>query len=223
VTSRAVIPFLFRAVAVAGLLAAIVPWMLYARSPPFPGLLPATVAFFVVVVERLWGAFGRMPEKAAVEPERDWTAVAVGLAFVCELYAILAEVHVRRHGFGAPLTTGLGAILYASGVALRTWALRTLGAAWAIHLDRNDAPGGTLIRTGPYRLVRHPIYAGAMIDALGVALFFGSTWGFACALLLFWPAEIARARFEEGFMRVRFGEAYALYEREAGGFFPTAL
>lgn len=220
-TSRALIPFLFRAVVVAALLAAVSPWILYARSPPFPGLLPATIAFFLVVGERLWGAFGRMPDKAAVAPQRDWTAVAVGLAFLCELYAILAQFHLRRHGFGAPWITGLGAILYASGFALRAWALRTLGAAWAIQLDKCDAPDAALIRWGPYRLVRHPIYAGAMIDAVGVALFFGSTWGLECALLLFWPAEIARARFEEGFMRARFGEAYALYERETGGFFPT--
>jgi protein-S-isoprenylcysteine O-methyltransferase Ste14 len=210
---------LFRAVALAGVLAAVLPWILYALAPPFPGLFAATLVFSAVVGERLWGAFGRMPEKAAVAPERDWTAVAVGLAFVCELYAILVQVHLRRRGFGPPSATAAGALLYAAGVALRTWALRTLGSAWAIQLDRADAPVA-LIRTGPYRFVRHPIYAGAMVDAVGVGLLFGSFWGFSCAVLLFCPAEIARARFEEGYMRARLGASYAAYAREAPAFFP---
>ncbi|HSY22258.1 MAG TPA: isoprenylcysteine carboxylmethyltransferase family protein [Polyangiaceae bacterium] len=210
---------LFRAVAVAGVLAAVLPWILYVLAPPFPGLLVATLVSSAVVGERLWGAFGRMPEKAAIAPERDWTAVAVGLAFVCELYAILAHFHLRQRGFGPPSAAAVGVVLYAAGFALRTWASRTLGSAWAIQLDR-AAASGTLIRTGPYRFLRHPIYAGAMVDAVGIALLFGSVWGFACAVLLFCPAEIARARFEEGFMRARFGASYAAYEHEVGGFFP---
>jgi protein-S-isoprenylcysteine O-methyltransferase Ste14 len=39
-------------------------------------------------------------------------------------------------------------------------------------------------------------------------------------VLLFFRAEIARARFEEGFMRARFGAPYAAYEHEVGAFFP---
>jgi protein-S-isoprenylcysteine O-methyltransferase Ste14 len=218
-TGRAVLRVLFRVVAIAGVLAGVMPWILYAVAPPFPGLLPATILFTAVVAERLWGAFGRMPEKAEVAPEGDWTAVAVGLGFVFELYTVLAQFHIRRHGFGELKAAAIGAALYVGGLTLRTWALRTLGEAWVIQLDR-VAPGHPLVRTGPYRFVRHPIYAGAMVDAVGLALLFGSTWGLACALLVFCPAEVARARFEEAFMRARFGAAYAAYEREVGGLWP---
>ena len=61
------------------------------------------------------------------------------------------------------------------------------------------APGQTVVTTGPYALVRHPMYAGALVVYAGIAPALGSWWG-ALALLLFVPALCWRLLDEERFL-----------------------
>jgi protein-S-isoprenylcysteine O-methyltransferase Ste14 len=197
-----------------------VAWILYAFSEPFPGKLWATVVFSLVVAEKVWSSCLRMPEKVAVTPQKDWTAFAVAFAYVAVLYATLAEIHLRREGFPSPAAAAIGASVFISGLVLRAMALRHLGAEWAIQLDRADAPYARLVRSGPYRYVRHPVYLGAMLEALGFALTFDATFGLTTALALFCPAEVARARFEERYLAARFGAEYAAYAEDVRGFVP---
>jgi len=69
--------------------------------------------------------------------------------------------------------------------------------------------GQTLISTGPYALVRHPMYAGALLLLLAVPLALGSWWGL-CAPVLFLPALIWRLLDEERFL-IRNLPGYAEY------------
>jgi protein-S-isoprenylcysteine O-methyltransferase Ste14 len=62
------------------------------------------------------------------------------------------------------------------------------------------AEGQTVISTGPYALVRHPIYAAALVMLVGVPLALGSWWGLF-ALLLILPVLIWRLLDEERFLR----------------------
>src|SRR5262245_12594230 len=62
------------------------------------------------------------------------------------------------------------------------------------------AEGQTVISTGPYALVRHPMYAGALVMLVGVPLALGSWWGLF-ALLLMLPVLIWRLLDEERFLR----------------------
>ena len=66
----------------------------------------------------------------------------------------------------------VGLALEGAGLALRAWSMRTLGAAYSRTL-RTDAEQ-TVIDTGPYRLVRHPGYAGSLLTWTGFALTSGS-------------------------------------------------
>jgi isoprenylcysteine carboxyl methyltransferase (ICMT) family protein YpbQ len=54
--------------------------------------------------------------------------------------------------------------------SVRANGTSNLGRAWSIQLDRADASKHSIVRDGPYRWIRHPIYAGAMIETLGLAL-----------------------------------------------------
>jgi protein-S-isoprenylcysteine O-methyltransferase Ste14 len=208
------------AITVLGAGALFLPWILYATSSPFPGRFSATVGLSIVVGRELFTSCLRMPKKVVVAPSKDWTAAAVGFSYLGVLYACLAEIYLRRRGF-PPLVFGVvGSSLYVFGLLLRNAALCHLGERWSIQLDQAGERDPGLVRSGPYAFIRHPIYLGAMLETLGVALFFGSPVAVAVAAMCFWPAEFARARFEERVLLVSLGDAYQVYCREVGGFLP---
>ena len=202
----------------AGMLLA--PWVLYAASSPFPGRFVATVALTAIVLREVFVSCLRMPKKVAVRPSKDWTVAAVGFAYLGVLYACLAEIHVRRRGFPALEIVLGGATLYVLGLWLRSAALRHLGEHWSVQLDVSENPDRGLVRSGPYAWIRHPVYLAAMLESLGIALFFVSLVALAIAVLAFLPAELLRARFEERALLARMGERYREYFREVGGFVP---
>ncbi|GAC1318668.1 MAG: isoprenylcysteine carboxylmethyltransferase family protein [Collimonas sp.] len=74
------------------------------------------------------------------------------------------------------------------------------------------AQGQTVISTGPYALVRHPMYAGALPLLIGMPLALGSWWGL-CVLILLLPALIWRLLDEEKFLQKNL-PGYAYYCRK---------
>ena len=101
-----------------------------------------------------------------------------------------------------------------------------LFAAWArIYLGRNwsSAPmlreHHELIRSGPYRLVRHPIYTGILLAMVGTFLANGKVRG-ALAVMLVWLGWTIKSRMEEEFMVQSFGDRYEQYRRTTGALVP---
>jgi protein-S-isoprenylcysteine O-methyltransferase Ste14 len=99
-------------------------------------------------------------------------------------------------------------------------------AVWArVYLGRNwsSAPtikeGHQLIRGGPYRFVRHPIYTGILLALVGTVLANGKVRG-ALAVVLIWFAWTVKSRMEEEFMMRTFGAEYEEYRRTTGGLIP---
>jgi protein-S-isoprenylcysteine O-methyltransferase Ste14 len=76
-----------------------------------------------------------------------------------------------------------------------------------------------LIQTGPYRFVRHPIYSGILLLALGTAIVFGRVIFLIDAGiilgLLFW-----KSRIEDRFLAAHFGEAFENYRRRVAALIP---
>ncbi len=90
-----------------------------------------------------------------------------GLSFV----SILLLVRVFRGGslgVHSPILGAIGAIVFASGIALAVWARIQLGRNWGMPMTEKAEP--ELVTTGPYRFVRHPIYSGLLAGVLGTAL-----------------------------------------------------
>lgn len=97
-------------------------------------------------------------------------------------------------------------------------SLRALGRQWS--LQARVLQNHKLVREGPYRFVRHPIYTGmlGMIVAGGLAW---SHWiGFLIALLLFAVGTAIRVRSEEKLLREQFGTAFEDYERSVPAVVP---
>ena len=110
-----------------------------------------------------------------------------------------------------------GLAVQASFCALAIWARRHLGRYWSgrIEIKREHA----LVRSGPYRLLRHPIYTAMVGMYAGSALVSGQVHallGVALALIAYWR----KVRIEEGKLREAFGAEYEDYRRATWGAVP---
>ena len=105
----------------------------------------------------------------------------------------------------------LGVALFAAGGALRLWPVFVLGRRFSGLVAIQ--PGHRLVTSGVYGVIRHPSYAGLVVNALGWALAFRSGVGVALTALMV-PTVLARIRAEEALLRQRFGAADA-YEQVA--------
>jgi protein-S-isoprenylcysteine O-methyltransferase Ste14 len=102
-------------------------------------------------------------------------------------------------------------ILSLIGFAFAWWARLHLGKLWSAFVTRKT--DHHIIDTGPYGIVRHPIYTGLILAAFATGILKGTIFALAGALLValgFWT----KARLEEGFLREQLGAAnYDHYRR----------
>jgi protein-S-isoprenylcysteine O-methyltransferase len=99
-----------------------------------------------------------------------------------------------------------GLVLGLAGAALRAWSIRTLGAGFTRELRVSaEQP---LVRAGPYRLLRHPSYSGAILLVGGVGVAIGNAASIALAVGCVTVAYVRRIAVEERLLRGRFGAAW---------------
>jgi protein-S-isoprenylcysteine O-methyltransferase Ste14 len=111
----------------------------------------------------------------------------------------------------------VGVVLTAAGVAIAFWARWHLGANWSGVVTLKE--GHELIRTGPYRTIRHPIYTGILLALLGTAVNLGEVRGLL-ALAIAWLSFYIKARREESLLTQEFGPGFAEHRRQTGMFLP---
>ena len=102
----------------------------------------------------------------------------------------------------------IGFALFVLGALLRMWPVLVLGRHYSVLLAIQEHHD--LVTDGPYRWVRHPFYLGSIVNAVGWALVFRSSFGLllaAAAVALLVP----RMRAEEALLESHFGDAYAAY------------
>ena len=97
------------------------------------------------------------------------------------------------------VTNLMGSGLVAVGLALRLWAAGVL------------EKGGGLCTDGPYRYVRHPLYVGSFLAAVGFCVMMNVVWGWALVLPLFVALYAAQVSLEERRLRAEYGEGYPEY------------
>jgi protein-S-isoprenylcysteine O-methyltransferase Ste14 len=114
----------------------------------------------------------------------------------------------------------LGAAVTLAGLLFAVWARRYLGSNWSRSVTIKQEH--ELITTGPYSMVRHPIYTGVLTGLLGTAIALSQVRGFL-AFLLFFLAFYIKLRLEEQWMRSQFGEAYAIYADRTAALVPYLL
>ena len=106
----------------------------------------------------------------------------------------------------------LGLTLTAGGVALAIWSIITLGRHYDLVLEIHA--GHELVRSGPFRFVRHPVYTGLALHFIGACLATGNVLLAIGMLLVTLPTFVIRAQAEEQLLREQFGAAYDRYAEE---------
>ena len=113
-----------------------------------------------------------------------------------------------------------GTALTVAGALIAVWARWHLGGNWSAAVTIKERH--SLVRTGPYRFVRHPIYTGLLLAAIGTAVAYGEVRGIVAVGLAF-LAWFTKSKREEAFLESQFGEAYQGYRRETKALIPFLL
>jgi protein-S-isoprenylcysteine O-methyltransferase Ste14 len=116
-----------------------------------------------------------------------------------------------------PWIANLGIAITAAGLLFAIWARAYLGRNWSGTVTVKV--GHQLIRSGPYRWIRHPIYSGMILALIGTAMNRGQLRG-VIAVVLLWIGFTLKSRIEERFMTATFGPEYAEYSRTTGAMLP---
>jgi len=171
-----------------------------------------------------WVAFSLYWEIAArnvAETKSSESRASRGLhVFLTNVAVLLQIAPIRGLGRFLPVSSSImvtGLAIEAGGLYLAIWARRHLGRFWsgeiAIKVEHE------LIRSGPYKLMRHPIYTGLLTMYVGTALVVGS-WlaiiGLAVGLFAYWR----KIQLEETNLRVAFGAKYEDYCRTTWALVP---
>lgn len=161
-----------------------------------------------------WGAFWLYWLLAAFSTKRGripWSRELRIRAVIVVVAIVLVRLGAfRGHGVHSdPLCAGLGLALFALGLGFAIWARIHIGRNWGTPMTQKDEP--ELVTSGPYRLVRHPIYGGILIAGIGTAV--ALSWWWLAAFVLAGVYFLYSATVEERYLTEQFPDDYPSYKR----------
>ena len=171
-----------------------------------------------------WAAFWLYWLVAAFSMKRGhvpWSREVRIRAVIVVAVILLARLGAfRGHGLNTdPRRAAIGLVLFALGLGLAVWARLHIGRNWGTPMTQKDEP--ELVTSGPYRLVRHPIYSGILTAAAGTAVALSWLWLIAVALAGVY--FIYSATVEERYLTARFPDDYPAYKRSTKMLVPFIL
>ena len=161
-----------------------------------------------------WAAFWVYWVVAALSMKRgrvSWSRELRVRAVLVVVVIVLIRAGVfRGHGPDTdPWRAGVGLALFACGLSFAVWARVHIGRNWGTPMTRKNEP--ELVTSGPYHLVRHPIYSGILAAGLGTAV--ALDWLWLIFVLLAGAYFLYSAAVEERFLTEQFPDAYPIYRR----------
>ena len=143
--------------------------------------------------------------------------VAIALMWLPNLPAPFLYYYFLRQGL---VSFYAGAAVTVAGLLFAIWAREQLGTNWSRSVTIKKEH--ELITSGPYALVRHPIYTGILVGILGSVIAEGqirSLIGMAMISIVLW----FKLRLEETWMKEQFGASYEAYSRRVAALVPFLL
>jgi protein-S-isoprenylcysteine O-methyltransferase Ste14 len=161
-----------------------------------------------------WGAFSLYWLAAAFSMKRGrvpWSReLRIRVVMFVVVILLIRLGAFRGHGLNTDLwRAGIGLILFALGLGFAIWARMHLGRNWGGPMTQKDEP--ELVTSGPYHLVRHPIYSGIIVAGVGTAL--ALSWLGLPAVVLAGVYFLYSAAIEERYMTEQFPDNYPAYKR----------
>jgi protein-S-isoprenylcysteine O-methyltransferase Ste14 len=174
---------------------------------------PARVVLAIVAFALAGAALfagGNLSSGVREDRSNRWVIASLGVIGVAMGFL---PAYADRHGFwviDGDAVRWLGVVLFAAGGALRLWPVFVLGDRFSGLVAIQ--PGHKLVTTGLYGIIRHPSYAGLLVNALGWALAFRAGVGVILTALMV-PPLLARINAEEALLRSHFRGEYEAYQR----------
>jgi protein-S-isoprenylcysteine O-methyltransferase Ste14 len=202
-----------------------------------PGLMalagiPVDMQVYLKIIAGIWIVFmallfipalrGGIPVEKRSLHYLQWSfivAIAI-ILLVILLGTFESDALVLRIVPDSPLTGITGIVLTIAGLGFSGWARSHLGRYWSSMVEVKV--GHRLIRTGPYRIVRNPMYTGILIAFLGPVIAIGELFAFV-ALVICIASIWVKIKAEEEILKEKFGEEYLQYKREVKALIPFVV
>lgn len=139
--------------------------------------------------------------------------------YVTQLSVMIEAAYFRYPGsISWNILTTIALILMISGLAIRSWAVFTLGKYFTMHISTQE--NQTIIKTGPYAFLRHPGYFGAFFTYVSSALFLHAWISLLLSLVILMFAFLRRIHHEEKELKLNLGSQYESYCSSVKSFIP---
>ncbi len=177
-------------------------------------------AFFIWLLPEVISSFTDTKGKDIKVHDRSSGVVLL----VCIWLGIYLSINITfvARSFSIPwhrtLLFAIGILLMLAGVAFRWYSIRILGK----YFTRQVAiqPGQTVVENGPYRLIRHPSYSGALITVFGLGLAFTNWLSLIVVMVITFIGYSYRVSVEEKTLVNALGEPYRQYMERTKRFIP---
>ncbi len=145
-------------------------------------------------------------------PERLIPPPIVGA--VSAVMAWIIAVSTASFTVRSPILVPAAAILITCGLVLDAWSiLRFLGAGTSINPVSSDKTT-VIVRTGPYRFTRNPMYLGMALLLVGYCVYLGNVVSLLAVVLYVWYTTRFQIIPEEKALTAMFGESYRMFLAE---------
>ncbi len=176
-----------------------------ATPPAVHGLLIATAIIWLVV--ELRQSMNTRPEAETADKGSRFSIRV--FAIIGAVSAILAKHVTATNIHPVPVVAWIGLVVVWCGIALRFWSFQTLGRYFTFTVQTSsDQP---VITAGPYRVIRHPSYAGVLVAVIGLGLVFANWLSLVCLTAAILGGIVYRITVEERALLGALGEPYRQY------------
>jgi protein-S-isoprenylcysteine O-methyltransferase Ste14 len=149
-----------------------------------------------------------------------WAYLLIILVYAVLCYLLWRPLPLSLSPAAQVTALVVGALLYFPSLGLILWARHTMGEMYNISLSTGAQlyAGHRLITRGPFAIIRHPMYVGAMLGVTGALLVY-RTWTIVF-ILVHCLVFVVRARREEEALAAEFGEEWMAYSKRVPGWIP---
>lgn len=134
------------------------------------------------------------------------------MSLVSVVVPVVDWAYFSGHSSSVTLFTFLGILMIVTGISFRAWAVNSLGKYFTATVQIKE--DHQLVKTGPYRIVRHPSYTGAFLAIIAGGVILESLAGFIISCTAMIIAYYVRIGIEEKELVARFGNDYLAYKKD---------